>query len=87
MTLADQVRHNVLSKTILERGAAFEYYYKQLKIMVESEKLLDTGEIVHYNRTGLNGYSFNNEKSGSRWYAFTLTRFSGNHEIHLKLMR
>lgn len=87
MTLADRVKHNIISKTWCERAAAFEYYYYQLKIMVESDTLLQTGEIVHYNRVPLKGHRFSNERCGSRWYAFTIPRSSGNHEIHLKLMR
>jgi len=87
MTLADQVKHNVRAKTIVEKGTAFEYYYYQLKIMVESDILLNTGEVIHFNRTKLNGYSFSNAKAGSRWHACVYSRMSNNQDIHLTLLR
>lgn len=87
MTLADQVRESVLAKKIVERGKAFEYYYYQLKIMVESDELMNTGKVVHYNRTKLNREKFNNANTDSRWYVSSYYHNDGRDRIELTLMR
>ena len=87
MTLADQVRHSVLSKETVARGKAFEYYYYQLKIMVESPTLMECGEVIHYNRAPLKGQRFSNKNCNSRWFVHTTSGREGTDKIHLTLMR
>ncbi len=87
MTLADQVKQSVLAKKIVERGKAFEYYYYQLKIMVESDELMNTGKVVHHSLTKLNGEKFTNDRTGSRWYVSSYYHNGSRNTIELTLMR